>query len=172
MVREVDDGIEPRAVAAEPRIVVGMDGSNVVVRAMGEIDRADTTTLAEVLNAAVEAEAAVVIDPETVRRVDPFVAYEAPQTERSCTLHEGCRPVGAEVVATGVVGIRGERATWLIDVGRGRFCRTGDDVDVRFLGDGAWTSVIAIRVTPTMLVAVDHRGSLVTAKRAHLAAAR
>jgi hypothetical protein len=164
---------EDGSASLEPRVVIEMGGPNVVIRATARVDRAYTTSLAAVLNAAAATDTCVVIDPEPIRCDDEFAAHRSDDVSRSCSAHRLCRPVPAEVAAEGVVRLRAERATWLIDVGRGRFCRTDPDRDlsVRFLADDSWSLVVAVCVTPTRLIALGVDGGLVSAERAHMATA-
>jgi hypothetical protein len=157
---EVDRGAQ-----AEQHVVIEMGGPNLVIRATAHVDRAYTASLAEVLNAASATDTSVVIDPDPIRADDSFVQFRAddPLTTRS---RADGQPVPVEAVAVGVVRIRAERSTWLVDVGHGRCCRTDVDVDVRFLGDDAWTPIVAVCVTPTSLVALGVDGCLLSADRA------
>ena len=151
----------------EPRVVVEVSGQNVVIRANAHVDRAYTTSLADVINAAANTNTCVVIDPEPIRCDDRFAAYEAAGADRTCPQHPACRPADAEVATAGVVRIRAENTVWLIDVCKGRFCQTNSDLDLRFLGDAAWRSLVAVCVTPTRLIALGPHGELTSARRAH-----
>lgn len=110
MARVADEGAGSRATSGEPRIVVGMGGSNLVIRATRQIDQADTTTLADVANAAANAETTVVIDPEPTGCDDVFAAYEtSPSSDRTCcTMCVGCSAP------------RSSRAVWSGSVANGR----------------------------------------------------
>lgn len=156
---------------AEPRVTVEMGGTNIVIRASAHVGRSFTTTITDAINAATDADTTVVIDPDPIRCNDTFAAYQDRETGPGCTLHESCRPVAADVVATGVVRLRTERRSWLVDVGRGALCQCDGDVDVRFLGPGSWTRVVAICVTPSRLIALLPHGGMVSAGRAHDVAA-
>lgn len=151
----------------EPRVVIEISGPNVVVRATAHIDRAYTTSLADVINAASDTHTCVVIDPEPIRCDDTFAAYQRPDKDRSCTLHDTCRPVGAEVAMAGVVRIPAQDTVWLIDVSKGRLCQVDHSVDPRFLSHDAWTPIVAVSVTPTRLTALNTNGTQSSAARAH-----
>jgi hypothetical protein len=158
-------------VGDEPRVVIEVRGPNVVIRSTSDVDQAYTASLADVINAAASTETCVVIDPAPIPCDDAFAAYEATATDRSCGVHEGCRPSAAEAAAAGVVRLHAECTVWLIDVGKGRFCRMDDSLDLRFLDEKAWRPLVAVCITPTRLIALGTDGNLTSARRAHLAPA-
>jgi hypothetical protein len=157
--------------ATEPRVTVEMGGSNILIRATAHVGRSFTATIADAINAATDADTTVVIDPEPIRCDDSFAAYDDDGVGAGCSVHESCRPVAADVVATGIVRLRTERRSWLVDVGRGVMCQCDGDVEVRFLGPESWTRVVAICITPTRLIALLPHGGMVSAGRAHDVAA-
>lgn len=151
----------------EPCVTVEMRGPNVVVRSTSGIDRVGTEGLAHLINAAVATELVVVIDPEQLRCSDAVVSEPVAVTDLRCRRHHGCRPVDVEVVGHGMLRVAGESQWWTIDVARGFFCRSGRQVDVRFLGRDDWVALRGVWITPTRLTALAVDGSLVTANRAH-----
>lgn len=151
----------------ESCVAVEMRGPNVVVRSTSGIDRAGTEGLAHLINAAVATELAVVIDPEQLRCSDAVVSEPVPVTDLRCRRHHGCRPVDVEVVGHGILRVAGESQWWTIDVAGGLFCRSGRQVDVRFLGRDDWVALRGVWITPTRLTAMAADDSLVTANRAH-----
>lgn len=151
----------------EPRVVIEMGGPNIVIRSTTAIDHADTTALADAVNAAADTDTVVVIDPESIRCDDEFVANQLSESEPMCTEHVGCRPVPVEAVACGVIQVEAEQSYWSIDILDGRFCQTDGPVDTMFIEAGAWTPVIAVCVTPTRVSALDVDGLLVSGRRAH-----
>jgi hypothetical protein len=155
----------------EPRITIEMGGANIVIRANSHVDHGYTTTLAEAINAATEADTSVVVDPAPIRCDDKFAAYVDGSPTTPCSVHPSCRAVAAEVVAAGVVRLRTERRSWLIDVSNGRMCHLDGHINLRFLSDQAWTRVVAVCVTPSRLIALMPNGRLLSARRAHAAAA-
>jgi hypothetical protein len=152
----------------EPRIVLEVSGDNVLIRATSDVDRACTTSLADVINAAADANTCVVIDPQPIRCDDAFAAYDAIGADRPCSQHPICRPSGAEVASPGVVRLRTERTVWLVDVRNGRFCQLDEARDHRFLTEAAWQPIVALCVTPTRVIALGVDGVLTSAARAHL----
>ena len=56
------------------RVVIEMGGSNLVIRAADNIDHSYTIALADAVNAAVDTEHVVVIDPAPIRCDDEFTA--------------------------------------------------------------------------------------------------
>lgn len=156
---------------SEPHVVIEVSGANVVIRATDQVDRECTTSLADVINAATDTNTCVVIDPQPIRCDDIFAAYEPSESERSCAVHEMCRPSEADVAGLGIVRIRAERTIWLIDVRNGRFCQMSQDHEPRFVAEEAWRHIVAVCVTPTRLIALDTDGGLTSAGRAHPAVA-
>ena len=157
--------------ASEPRITVEMGGDNLVIRACAHTDRAYTATIAEAINAATDADTTVVVDPESIRCDDMFAAYHESVVDRVCDLHQPCRPVAADVVRLGVVRLRTEAFSWILDVNAGRLCRLDRRTDFRFLGADAWERVVAVCITRSRLIARLPDGRLLSARRAHAAAA-
>jgi hypothetical protein len=155
----------------EPVITIEMGGQNIVLRASAHADRAYTATIAEAINAASDADTTVVVDPAPIRCDDLFAAYHEGVVEPACAIHDRCRPVAAEVMRAGVVRLRTERDSWMLDVNGGRLCRLGRHTDVRFIGDEAWERVVAVCITRSRLVARLPDGRLLSARRAHAAAA-
>ncbi len=153
----------------EPRVVIEMGGTNIVIRASARVDRRYTSSLADVVNVASDTDTSVVIDPEPIRCDDDFAAYRVAEDDEPCAMHAGCRPVGVEVAAIGVVRMHAEHTVWLVDVVEGRFCQVDPGVDVRFLGRDGWAPVVAVCVTPSRLVALGVDGTLTSAPRAHRA---
>ncbi|MAT04955.1 MAG: hypothetical protein CL424_07930 [Acidimicrobiaceae bacterium] len=148
----------------EPRLVVEMGGSNLVIRSTIDLDHADTDSLVSALNAATDADVDVVIDPASVRCDEAFASLTHRRTaeERSAA-----RPVAAEFAAVGVIRLAGEGTCWTIDVAGGRLCRTDVAHDVRFLGPEAWTPMVAVCVTHDRLVALTGDGRHLSERRAH-----
>jgi hypothetical protein len=169
--RPAPDSVPHDVAADEPRITIEMGGSNIVIRASAHTDRAYTATIAEAINAASDADTTVVVDPEPMRCDDVFAAYEDGVAESPCTIHDRCRPVAADVMRAGVVRLRAERFSWVLDVNRGRLCRLDRNTDVRFLGEEAWQRVVAVCITRSRLVARLPDGRLLSARRAHATAA-
>jgi hypothetical protein len=151
----------------EPRVVIEVDGANVVIRPSAHVDRSYTMSLAEVINAASATDICVLIDPEPFRCDESFDAYEPAAADRHSVQPRTCRPFGAEVVLAGVVRLHAEGTVWLVDVCRGRFCQLDAHVDLRFLGDEAWKPIVAVCVTPTRLIALGVDGTRTSARRAH-----
>ena len=151
----------------EPRVVIGVSGTNIVIRPTCDVDRAYTMALADVINAASATDTCVVIDPEPIRCEDTFAADELPVADRTCSLHPTCRSFDAEFAMVGIVRLHAERTVWLIDVNRSRFCQLDAHVDPRFLGEDAWKPVVAVCVTPTVLIALSVDGIRTRSKRAH-----
>ncbi len=158
---------DERLARDEPRVTIEMGGPNVVIRSTPAIDQAYTTALAHAVDAAADAETVVVIDPEPIRCDDAFATHARLNSETKCARHNNCRPAAVEIVESGIIRIAAERTSWNIDVGTGRFCQTETALDIRFLGPEAWTSVIAICVTPTKLSALTVDGTVITSTRAH-----
>ncbi len=161
---------EPHA-DTEPRVTIEMGGTNLLIRATAHVGRSFTTTITDAINAATDAQTTVVLDPEPIRCDDAFAAYQEGRTSSPCAIHTSCRPAAADVVAAGIVRLHTERRSWLVDIGRGALCRWDGDVDVRFLGPESWTSVVAVCVTPTRLIALLPHGGMLSAGRAHRVAA-
>jgi hypothetical protein len=161
----------PDTEATEPRVTVEMGGTNILIRATAHVGRSFTATIADAINAATDADTTVVIDPEPIPCDDSFAAYTDTGAAAECTVHDSCRPVAAEVVAVGIVRLRTERRSWLVDVAKGVLCRCDGDVDVRFLGPESWTRVVAICITPSRLIALLPHGGMLSAGRAHDVAA-
>lgn len=163
--------VPDRPVAAEPRVTVEMGGTNILIRATAHVGRSFTTTIADAINAATDADTTVVIDPDPIPCGDDFAAYHDTSSPSACTLHDPCRPAAAEVAAAGIVRLRTERRAWLLDVGNGALCQHDGEIDVRFLGPDSWMRVVAVCVTPSRLIALLPHGGLLSASRAHDAAA-
>ena len=151
----------------ESFVTVEMRGPNVLVRSMSGIDRAGTEGLAHLINAAVANELAVVIDPEQLPCSDTVVSEPVPVVDLRCRRHHGCRPVDVEVAGHGVLRVAGESQWWTIDIAGGLFCRSGRQLDIRFLGRDDWVALRGVWITPTRLTAMTADDSLVTANRAH-----
>jgi hypothetical protein len=150
----------------EPRVTIEMGGANLVIRAGSHFDHASTISLVGAVNAAADADVAVVIDPASVRCDDEFTRYGYERIAE-CRDHDGCRPAAVQVVASGIIRIAAERTVWTIDVAHGRLCRSDAPLEVRFLGPDAWTPVVAVCVTPSRLVALLHDDAHVSERRAH-----
>lgn len=150
----------------EPRVVIEVSGSNIVIRPTCDVDTAYTMALADVINAASATGTCVVIDSAPIRCDDTFAAYELPVADRTCSLHPTCHTFDAEFAMAGIVRLHTEGTVWLIDVSRSRFCQLDAQVDPRFLGDDAWTPVVAVCVTPALLIALCADGTRTSAKRA------
>jgi hypothetical protein len=155
----------------EPRVTIEMGGPNIVIRPTSTIDREYTTALAHAVNAAADTHTVVVLDPDPIRCDEAFAGAELPLGEVECSEHAQCRPVDVEVVGSGTIRIAADGGWWLVDVGRGRICRTDRRVDVHFIAADSWTAVVAVYVTPTRLRALTVDGSIVTSVRAHDGAA-
>ncbi len=151
----------------EPRVTIEMGGPNILIRSTPTIDREYTTALAHAVNAAAETHTVVVLDPDPIRCDEEFAGARLPLGEVECREHSHCRPADVEVVGSGVIRIAADGGWWLVDVGRGRICRTDRRVDVHFIGVDSWTAVVALYVTPTRLRALTADGSMVTSVRAH-----
>ena len=147
----------------DPRLVIEMGGSNLVIRSTFDLDHADTDSLVSALNAATDADVDVVIDPASVRCDDAFASFTHP---RPAVEHDAARPVAAEFAAVGMIRLAGEGTCWTIDVAGGRMCRTDVPHDVRFLGPDAWTPLIALCVTHDRLVALAADGRHISERRA------
>ncbi len=156
---------------ADERVVIESGGANVVIRPSSNVDRAYTTSLVEVINAASATDVCVVIDPEPIRCDDDFAAETPPLADQGGAEHRNRRPAGAEVAMAGVVRLDAEGTVWLVDVNHGRFCRLEAPLDVRFLGDDAWEPVVALCVTPSRLIALNVDGNRTSANRAHASSA-
>jgi hypothetical protein len=154
----------------EPQVTIEMGGANLVIRASTHFDQASTISLVGAVNAAADADVAVVIDPSTVRCDDEFARYGYERIA-DCRDHRDCRPDAVEVVGSGIIRIAAERTVWTIDVARGLLCRTDAPLDVRFLGPDAWTPVVAVCVTPSRLVALLRHDAHLSERRAHGSAA-
>ena len=152
---------------AGPRLVIGMGGPNLVVRIDGSIDRDDTDCLVDVINAAGETDTVVVVDPSPIRCDELFAGDVMPTHAGACAGHLDCRPVRATVVGNGVIRLRAESAWWMIDVARGRLCRTSRPVEPCFVPVDQWTDVVAVVVAPTRLRALTVDGLVITRVRAH-----
>jgi hypothetical protein len=150
----------------EPLVTIEMGGANLVIRAGSHFDHASTISLAGAVNAAADADVAVVIDPSSVRCDDEFARYGYERIAE-CRDHDGCRPAAVQVVGSGIIRITAERTVWTIDVAHGRLCRTDAPLDVHFLGPEAWTPVVAVCVTPSRLVALLLDDAHVSERRAH-----
>jgi hypothetical protein len=150
----------------EPTVTIEMGGANLVIRASAHFDHASTISLVSAVNAAADADVAVVIDPSSVRCDDEFARYGYERTAE-CRDHDSCRPDAVQVVGSGIIRITAERTVWTIDVAHGRLCRTDGPLEVRFLGPEAWTPVVAVCVTPSRLVALLHDDAHVSERRAH-----
>jgi hypothetical protein len=151
------------------RVTVEMAGHNVMVRSMAAIDLTYTADLVDVVNAAAETGAVVVIDPEQIPCDADLAASTQWGSNAHCLDHERCRPTDVEIVASGVIRVAGCTSWWTIDVASGRFCQSNDPIDCRFVGSTAWTPLIAIWITPTQLSALTTTGSVITSTRAHRA---
>jgi hypothetical protein len=154
-------------VGGRPRVVIAMGGSNLVVRTDPSIDRDDTGTLVDVINAAGETGTVVVVDPHPVPCDDLFAGSVVPAHEMICAEHADCRPAPATVAGSGVVRLRADAAWWLLDVAAGRLCRTSRRVDPCFVPADQWTDVVAVVITPTRLRALTTDGMIITRVRAH-----
>lgn len=150
----------------EPRVTIEMGGANLVIRASSHFDHASTTSLVSAVNAAADADVAVVIDPPSVRCDDVFARYGYERIAE-CRDHDGCRPASVHVVGSGVIRIAAEQTVWTIDVAHGRLCRSDGPLDVMFLGPEAWTPVVAVCITPSRLVALLLDDAHVSERRAH-----
>ena len=133
--------------ATEPRITIEMGGANIVIRASAHSDRAYTATIAEAINAATDSDTTVVLDPEPARCDDAFASYNDTVVDPECAIHDRCRPVAVDVMRAGVVRLRTERFSWVLDVNASRLCRLDRDTDVRFLSEAAWDRVVALCIT-------------------------
>jgi hypothetical protein len=147
------------------RVVIEMGGSNLVIRSTDNIDHSYTIALADAVNAAIDTDHVVVIDPAPIRCDDEFTAarFEPTTTAPSSS---SSRAVAVEVVRSGIIRIPGLRSVWTIDLAAGKFCQSDENIDIHFLDDHAWTPVIAIGVTPTRLIALGHDGRQFSAPRA------
>ena len=154
----------------EPRVTIEMGGPNIVIRSMADIDLQYTSPLADAVNVANDNGMVVVIDPHTIKCDDAFATSALPLSEIRCAEHPECRPTAVEAVDRGVIRISGEYTSWMIDVGRGRFCQVDTPIDIMFLHPETWTPLVAFYVTPTKLSALTADGTLVTSRRAHQAA--
>lgn len=163
--------VEDDSFEGESRITIEMGGANIVIRASAHTDRAYTATIAEAINAASAADTTVVLDPEPMQCDDTFAAFQEEAVDPACPIHDRCRPVAADVLRAGVVRLRTERFSWMLDVNASRLCRLDRDTDVRFLSDAAWDRVVALCITPSRLIARLPDGRLLSARRAHAAAA-
>ena len=150
----------------EPRVTIEMGGANLVIRASSHFDHASTISLVGAVNAAADADVAVVIDPSTIRCDDEFARYGYARIDE-CRDHDGCRPAAVQAVNSGIIRIAAERTVWTIDVANGRLCRSDAPLDVHFLGPDAWTPVVAVCVTPSRLVALLLDDAHVSERRAH-----
>ena len=160
---------DPCAVADVHRVTVEMAGHNVMVRSMAAIDLTYTAALVDVVNAAAETGAVVVIDPEQIPCDAALAASRQWASNAPCRDHGSCRPTDVEIVASGVIRVAGRTSWWTIDVATGRFCQSNDPIDCRFVGSTAWTPLIAIWITPKQLSALTTTGSVITSTRAHRA---
>lgn len=159
-----------RLIDDEPRVTIEMGGANILIRSSAEIDHAYTEALVDAVNAAAATQTGVVLDPDPIRCEEAF-ATEGLVARPPCSEHDDCGPTPVEAVISGIVRIPAERSTWFVDVANGRFCQTNHGVDVRFIGQDAWTPVIAVCLTPTRLTALTSDGGKVSAQRAHRPAA-
>lgn len=150
----------------EPNVTIEMGGSNLVIRSCGRIDQASTSALVTAVNAADEADTVVIIDPDPIRCDDQFASGAHADVVDLSLGRPACRPVAVTVAASGVIRIGTESGAWLVDIVRGRLCRTGAHLDPRFLAPEAWTPVIAVCVTPTRLIALGIDGNRFSATRA------
>lgn len=157
------------AVADVHRVTVEMAGHNVLVKSMAAIDLAYTAALVDVVNAAAETGAVVVIDPEPIPCDAALAASRQWASNMPCLDHDGCRPTDVEMVASGVIRVVGRTSCWTIDVAAGRFCQSNDPIDCRLVGSAAWTPLVAIWITPRQLSALTATGSMITSTRAHRA---
>ena len=157
------------AVADGRRVTVEMAGHNVMIRSVATIDLACTAALVDVVNAAAETDAVVVIDPEPIPCDAALACSSQWASNMPCLDHDGCRPTDVEMVASGVIRVAGRTSCWTIDVAAGRFCQSNDSLDCRFVGSAAWTPLVAIWITPRQLSALTDTGSMITSTRAHRA---
>lgn len=160
---------DPRAVDDIDRVTVEMAGHNVVVRSVAAINLTYTAALVDVVNAAAETGAVVVIDPESIPCDAALAASEQWAANTQCLDQDRCRPRDVELVASGVIRVAGRTSLWTIDVATGRFCQSDDPIDCRFVDSAAWTPLIAIWITPKQLSALTATGSVITSTRAHRA---
>lgn len=157
------------AEADDHRVTVEMAGHNVMVRSMATIDLTYTADLVDVVNAAAQTGAVVVIDPEQIPCDAALAASRQWDSNTPCLDDDSCRPTDVEIVASGVIRVAGRTCWWTIDVASGRFCRSNDPIDCRFVSSTAWTPLIAIWITPKRLSALTTTGSVITSTRAHRA---
>jgi hypothetical protein len=151
------------------QVTVEMAGHNVMIRSMAGIDLTYTADLVDVVNAAVETGAVVVIDPEQSPCDADLAASSHWASTSPCLDHDTCQPTEVEIAARGVIRVAGCTSWWTIDVATGRFCRTDDPIDCRFVGAAAWTPLIAVWITPKRLSALTTTGSVITTSRSHRA---
>lgn len=151
----------------QPRVTIEMDGSTVLIRASAEVDAAYTEALAHVVNGAVDAETAVVIDPRPIRHDDAFAGHPLPSPDAECCDHGRCSPTAVEAVASGVIRVHAANAIWTLDLDRSRFCESETPVELAEIGPDAWTRFVALCVTRTQLCALTADGGVVATARAH-----
>lgn len=154
-------------VDSEPRVTIEMGGPNIVIRSSDAVDRGYTTSLAHVVNAAADTRTVVVLDPDPIRCDDSVAGAPFHPSDIVCVEHESCRPVEVEVAGSGIIRIAAEHGWWLVDIAHGRFCRTERPADACFVDPAAWTPVVAVCVTPTLLRALTVDGLLISGARAH-----
>jgi hypothetical protein len=157
-------------VADLDRVTIEMAGDNVMVRSGATIDLPCTAALVDVVNAAARTGVVVVIDPEEIR-CDAALAASGQWASGTPLPDDEAGPAAdAEVVSSGVIRVAGRASWWTIDVAAGRFCRSDDPIDCRFVGSDAWTPLVAIWITPRHLSALTTTGTVVTSTRASAAA--
>jgi hypothetical protein len=151
---------------APDAVTIQMSGPNVVVRSSMRIDRAATESVVHLLNSSVTTEVVVVIDPEQIRCSDAFASTPAEVAELRCCTRPRCLPRDVETVADGVVRVAGEQSWWTIDIGAGRFVRSDQPLDMRFVGGDAWAALQGVWITGVKLSVLTADGALVSGYRA------
>jgi hypothetical protein len=127
----------------DARINVSMVGNVVVLRPRGRLDLESTHALVTAVDAASDADTAVMIDldgtapenaAELVYRSSPTPPYGMP-----LTLATSVPTIG--VIGPGCVRLSAPNNHWTIDLSERRFCRSAEPVDRRFVPAENWTSI-------------------------------
>lgn len=147
-------------------ITIQMSGPNVVVRSSMRVDRAATDSVVHLVNSSAMSDLVVVIDPEQIRCNEAFASTPAMVAELRCCSRSHCRPADVQTVGDGVIRVPGEQYWWTIDIAAGRFLRSDQPIDVRFIGDDAWNALQGVWLTNVKLTVLTADGALVSGFRA------
>jgi hypothetical protein len=152
---------EPRPRLDEPAIIVRAESDRVIIQPRpGRFDGDATTALVAAINAAVAAQATVLIDLDG-GPLDPADPVPLAAAHRGPS--HGAAPL-ARLVSPGFLELAAGRQPWLLDVVGRRLsrCQAGDR---RFLPVSAWHAVRAVTVSTAAVSATTTAGQRIVVYR-------